>query len=75
MDNAVFAFLRRLAARLRGRIRPIGPPDPAQPIREPRPNRPGGSRTAAAVAEPDPPIFVHAITRSGARRTVSPGDE
>jgi hypothetical protein len=47
-------FLKRLLSRLFNKISPAEPPqDPYVPVREPRPQRPGGRDTAVAIAEPE----------------------
>ena len=70
MDNAILSFLLRLAARAK-RIPPMSPPgDPDAAVRQPRSGGSGGQGTSAAVAEPDPPIFVRAVASSGMRDSV-----
>lgn len=65
----MLTYLRSLAARLRHRLESWGPPpdEPYSPVREPRSRTPGGRSSAVAVAEPDAPIRVRAVSTFGAR--------
>lgn len=64
----MFKFLRRILARLLNTQPPFDPPlDPYAAVREPRRRSPGGRGSAVAVAEPEPPTSVHAVSQ-GARR-------
>jgi hypothetical protein len=54
-------------ARIRRALMALGqwepPADPLIPVRQPRHRSPGDRGSAVAVAEPDPPVFVHAAGR------------
>lgn len=58
-NDSLFLRLKELAARLFGRLPPLPPQWPGSPedpyvgVREPRPRRPGGRSSAAAVREPE----------------------
>jgi hypothetical protein len=67
--NAMLEYLRRLAARLRGRLTGGDEPpwDPYASVREPRRRDPGGRRATASVPEPEPDRFVEAASRRNHR--------
>jgi hypothetical protein len=70
----MFEYLKRLAARLRGRLPAVEPPreappqDPESHVREPRRRGPGGRDSAVAVEEPPQPSqSVQALGRARRR--------
>jgi len=65
----MFHFIRRIVASLLNRLRPFSPPDdPYASVREPLRRNPGGRSSAIALAEPEPPGRVRAVSTAGTQR-------
>ena len=60
----MFKALKRIVARLFGRLPPSGPtPDPYAGVREPRKRGPAGGHAGLAVMEPEPDRPAPAVGR------------